>query len=338
MVPKISVIMSVYKEPVEWMCQSIDSILDQTFGDFEFIIINDNPSRDDNHCILRQYAEKDSRIVIISNLENIGLTKSLNKGLDIAKGEYIARMDADDISMPDRLEKQLLFMDSNPDVIASGAQAVMINETGKKIGQWSVSTEWTDLIRSLLFRSPIVHPLAFFKRTVNNIPIYYDESYVCSQDYALWATLIKDHKIVNLDDILLQYRISTQQISTKNNDLQTECAIRIQEYIFNNFNYKVNASVKNTIEAITKNHITKIECHVLINDVVTFAKTNNNLGGSIMRTHLFKSVCNYVPFHYNIFCCFALSVRLSLSIKKFDFYSFASMLYKCVSRKRQRGA
>lgn len=332
--PKISVIMSVYKEPVDWMKLAIESILHQTYSDFEFIIINDNPDRKENMTVLNLYASKDSRIIIISNEQNIGLTKSLNKGLKIAKGEYIARMDADDISMPIRFEKQVAFMDCNQDVLVSGAQAVMINEFGKKIGEWNVCKDWSDLKSSLLFRSPIVHPLAFFRRTINNNPIFYDESYTYSQDYALWSSLIKEHKIINLDDSLLLYRISTQQISTLNNESQTQCAIRIQEYIFETFNYIVNTSVKSTIEAITKKHNFKIECPVLLNDVLTFAKTNKKQGYSTIKTHLFKCVCNYAPYHYNILCCFTLVVRLSVSLNEFDFYSFASMLYKCLKNSR----
>ena len=92
---KISVIMSIYSEKEEWIKESIDSILSQTFRDFEFIIINDNPKRKQNENLLLEYSQKDNRIIVITNKENIGLTKSLNKGLSIAKGKYIARMDAD---------------------------------------------------------------------------------------------------------------------------------------------------------------------------------------------------------------------------------------------------
>lgn len=104
--PLVSVVMAIYNEPVEWMRQAIDSILYQSFKDFEFIIINDNPIRVENKEILDEYSAKDSRVIVVLNEENIGLTKSLNKGLAIASGEYIARMDADDIAMPERLRMQ----------------------------------------------------------------------------------------------------------------------------------------------------------------------------------------------------------------------------------------
>ena len=114
--PKISVLMSVYNEPIDWMRQAIESILNQTYKDFEFIIVNDNPEREENQFVLNEYRNKDSRIIILCNEHNIGLTKSLNKGLTVANGEYIARMDADDIALPKRFEKQALYLAKNKNV------------------------------------------------------------------------------------------------------------------------------------------------------------------------------------------------------------------------------
>lgn len=119
--PKVSVIMSVYKEPVEWLHESIDSILNQTFTDFEFIIICDNPSYDEGIALLYAYKEKDHRIVLIENEKNLGLTKSLNKGITVAKGDFIARMDADDISLPERFEKQMSLLEKHPEIGVCGS-------------------------------------------------------------------------------------------------------------------------------------------------------------------------------------------------------------------------
>ncbi|MFJ1380822.1 glycosyltransferase family 2 protein [Capnocytophaga canimorsus] len=103
---RISIIMAIYNEKIEWMRQSIDSILNQTFSDFEFIIINDNPQMRDNQLLTSEYVKKDKRIKKIHNEQ---LTKSLNKGLKIAEGQYIARLNADDIALPKRFEKQVYF-------------------------------------------------------------------------------------------------------------------------------------------------------------------------------------------------------------------------------------
>ena len=132
---KISVIMSIYSEKEEWIKESIDSILSQTFRDFEFIIINDNPKRKENENLLLEYSQKDNRIIVITNKENIGLTKSLNKGLSIAKGKYIARMDADDISFPTRFQKQIDFLDKNTEYVLCGANISYFGSEEKIIEQ-----------------------------------------------------------------------------------------------------------------------------------------------------------------------------------------------------------
>lgn len=213
--PKISVVMSVYKEPVEWMRQSIDSILNQTYTDFEFIIINDKPDREENVQLLNEYANRDNRIRIITNEENIGLTKSLNKGISIAQGEYIARMDADDISMPERFEKQISYLALHSECVALGTAAVFINDNGDKVGNLNVCLG-DKKIRSLcLFVSPIVHPSVIFKKTINGVITKYNTTYRYAQDYELWCTLSKE-VINNLPDVLMQYRKSNKQISNAN--------------------------------------------------------------------------------------------------------------------------
>ena len=110
---KISVLMSVYNAD-KYLTEAMDSILAQTYPDFEMIVVNDK-STDKSGDILKAFAQKDPRIVILENAQNLGLTRSLNRGLAIAKGEYVARMDADDISAPDRFQKQVAFLDMHPD-------------------------------------------------------------------------------------------------------------------------------------------------------------------------------------------------------------------------------
>ena len=113
--PRISVLMGVYNEKISWINESVESILHQSYQNFEFIIIDDNPSNNEVKSYLLNLKEKDERVIVIFNDYNIGLTKSLNKGLAIAKGEYIARMDADDISFVSRFEKQVSYLDNHPE-------------------------------------------------------------------------------------------------------------------------------------------------------------------------------------------------------------------------------
>lgn len=227
--PAVSVIMSVYKEPAEWLQQTIDSILNQTFRDFEFIIICDNPQGLDNIALLNQYAQKDSRIRLVFNEENIGLTKSLNKGLAVAKGKYIARMDADDISMPTRFEKQYAYMESHPNVTVLGTA---IKYIGK--GAWHKFNDFFSLtneaIRAqMLFDNALVHPSVFIRKSVlDKNKIKYDESYRHSQDYRLWEQLMEYGEFANLPDKLLKYKISPNQITSSRTDSQSISADKIR--------------------------------------------------------------------------------------------------------------
>lgn len=230
--PRISVVMSVYKEPVEWIRQSIKSIVNQTFHDFEFIIVNDNPDRKENAQLLNEYALKDNRIRIITNEENIGLTKSLNKGISVAKGEYIARMDADDISLPERFEKQISYMNNHPEIIASGTGSFIIDESGHVCDISNATTDPVSIRTTLIFKTAISHPSAIIRKEFNGISIQYDEHFRFAQDYALWGFLAC-YSLGNIREPLIKYRISREQISTSRRVEQDAYAREIKQYIIN---------------------------------------------------------------------------------------------------------
>lgn len=211
--PRVSVVMSVYKEPVDWLRQSVDSILNQTFTDFEFIIICDNPGYKIGIAALKEYALRDSRIKLVFNESNIGLTKSLNKGLIQATGEYIARMDADDISMPTRFENQVTFLDAHKDCIVCGTRVKYIGNVKwwrRPNADWIKINDVENKGR-LIIGSPFAHPTIMMRRLS---PIqHYDENIRRSQDYDLWIRLSGKGQFYNLPQSLLFYRVSPTQIS-----------------------------------------------------------------------------------------------------------------------------
>jgi glycosyltransferase involved in cell wall biosynthesis len=212
-IPTISVIMSVYNEKVEWMHESINSILNQTFSDFEFIIINDNPTRIENSQLLEEYQKKDNRIIVLTNEQNIGLTKSLNKGIKIAKGKYIARMDADDISLPERFEKQIKVMENNPSIIVCGSKIKVFGER-KNTYYMPIVEKSNDIKDLLIIRNGISHPSVLVRKDIlimNNI--VYDENYIYTQDYKLWTDLYDLGDFHNIQEILLLYRTSKSHAS-----------------------------------------------------------------------------------------------------------------------------
>lgn len=231
---KVSVLMSVYKEPIDWLRQSINSILYQTFKDFEFIIICDNPEYDEGIRLLKEYSQKDNRIVLIFNKENLGLTKSLNKGLAIAKGEYFARMDADDISMANRLERQYAYMEEHPEVIVLGTN---IEHIGKKpiiSGNDSIKFDDASIRAQMILVNCIAHSSVMLRKSVLDCnDIHYDENYRQSQDYRLWELLMPYGRFACLREKLLKYRMSDQQITRSQKRGQTNLAggirLRLQQ-------------------------------------------------------------------------------------------------------------
>ena len=131
--PLVSVIMSVYNEKESWLIESIESMLNQSYRSLEFIIILDNPDNKKLENIIENYSSRDSRIRYFKNGENLGLVRSLNKALSHVEGDFIARMDADDISMPGRIEKQFNYLKSHPDIDFMGARCINIDEEGTEL-------------------------------------------------------------------------------------------------------------------------------------------------------------------------------------------------------------
>ena len=210
--PKVSVLMSVFNGD-RYLQQAIGSILNQSYTDFEFVIVDDGSSQATKEILT---AQKDRRIVLITNPSNIGLTKSLNLGLAKCRGEYIARMDSDDISHSERLERQVAFLDQNPEISVTGTQIRVIDHTGKILeysnisrGTTALSCRWQHL-----FDSPVAHPSAMFRREiVYNKLGGYDETFTTSQDYELWSRVIKFHEIANLEEVLLDFRSHSGSVS-----------------------------------------------------------------------------------------------------------------------------
>ena len=206
---KISVIMPVYNGE-KYLNQAIDSILNQTYSDFEFIIINDC-STDSTEEIVQSYS--DDRIVYLKNEKNSGVAATLNRGLEAARGEYIARMDADDISHPERIEKQVRYMDNNPDVGVCGANAIVF-ESGEDKYKLVYSEFDEDIRIDMIFNTPFAHPAVIIRNEVlilNNIK--YDEQFEKSEDYKMWYDILSISKGHNLMDFLLRYRHHSKQVS-----------------------------------------------------------------------------------------------------------------------------
>ena len=223
--PVVSVIMAV-KDGERYLRQAVDSILQQTFRDFEFIIINDC-STDGSMNILNEYTDR--RIRIYSNEENIGLTRSLNIALGYCRCEYVARMDADDICLPDRFNMQVDFLNAHPDVSVVGTGFMMIEEDGTPISEKHFPTD-DDLIRwALCFYNPIVHPSVMMRLSTVKQVGGYDPTLAQSQDYDLWWRLSFISKLANLEPICVLLRQHSRQITSVYRNNQFEQGTKIDQ-------------------------------------------------------------------------------------------------------------
>lgn len=206
--PKVTVLMPVYNGE-KYLRESVDSILNQTFTDFELLVINDG-STDSSMDILSTY--NDPRLKIVTNEQNLRLIKTLNKGIDLATGTYIARMDCDDIADSKRLELQVQYMDNNLDVAVCGTGVKVI---GKNLKPWQLSGS-AELIKNCLYvRSCMIHPSVMMRTDIlkeNNI--YYDLDYAHAEDYELFQRISEKYKVVNLKEPLLNYRWSDTSVSS----------------------------------------------------------------------------------------------------------------------------
>jgi glycosyltransferase involved in cell wall biosynthesis len=203
----ISVILPVYNGE-KYLKESIESILNQTYTNFEFIIINDG-SKDSSLEIIREYEKEDERIVVVSR-ENKGLIATLNEGIEKAKGKYIARMDQDDISLPERFERQIKVIKNN-NIMVCGTYTKIIDEDGKYIKDGIVPTQHDEIVKKLLeCTNPLFHPTVMFKKFDN---IFYNELAHNCEDYELWLKYTEIGKIENLPEYLLKYRIELNSIT-----------------------------------------------------------------------------------------------------------------------------
>jgi len=217
--PEVSVIMPVYNGE-KYLKESIESILNQSFSNFEFIIIDDC-STDDSLRIIEKYG--DPRIALVKNEKHMGITRSLNFGISMAKGKYIARMDCDDISMPKRLKKQFLFMEKNKDVGICGSWIETIGDGEGEIWRYPISFD--DIKAYLLFASCIIHPSVMIRKKSLGL-LKYNENLENAQDYELWTRMVDDTIVVNLPDLLLKYRVNKTSLS---NQLKKKNADSIRE-------------------------------------------------------------------------------------------------------------
>ena len=260
--PKISVIMPVYNTKGEYLEASIQSILNQTYKNFEFLIIDDGSTNPETKNILSSYRFKDRRIRLIKGNHN-GIAKSLNILISKSRGEYIARMDSDDISMPDRFEKEVRILDKNSNVGLVSSRIKYFGYRNDKL-VYPESPSYFDMIRE----NQIAHPTVMFRRSLG---VEYPVEFPYAEDYALWSNLIHKTTIYVIPEELLLYRIHQDMSSNKHMQDQFASANRIKNNMLN-FLSK-DEDVKHLIMYI----IFHPEEAKRINDIYVNKKTRNHI-------------------------------------------------------------
>lgn len=208
--PKVTVLMAVYNGEC-YIQEAIGSILSQTFDDFEFLIINDG-STDSTRKIICSY--NDPRIRLVDNDQNFGLTRSLNNGLKLAEGEFIARIDADDVSDSERLAKQVAFLETHPDVALVGTWYKEIDAQGKPISDGNLPCDYTQIRWHLLFYCPFVHSAVMLRKSPVLEKIgFYNEALSYSMDYELWLRIARELPVANLDEYLVRLRVNPHSMT-----------------------------------------------------------------------------------------------------------------------------
>lgn len=233
--PVISVILPVYNGKVH-LSECIESVLSQTFQDFEFIIVND-ASTDNTSQILKDFAVRDERIIVVTHEVNQKQTIAANTAIKNAKGKYLARMDADDVALPNRLKRQVTFLEENTKIGLLGSWVDIINDDSKIIEQWKTASEPGVLNWNLLFGTSFAHSSVMMRSDIVKKVGYYQSPE--AEDYDLWSRISRIAKVANLPEVLQQKRVWAGQLALKVPTETRDCVVQIMQ---KNINHLINDS------------------------------------------------------------------------------------------------
>lgn len=233
--PLVSVIMPVYNGEM-YLANAIASILTQTETDFEFLIIDDHSS-DTSFKILSHFAKKDRRIRLFQNKQNCGLAKSLNTLIPNTRGKYVARMDGDDISLPNRFATQISYLEKHPDIVACGAQVELIDENGHTIGTKKFPTT-PKKCRNWIMNFMVIQPPLLMARGDSMRKCAYDEKLFANDDIPLHFQLLQFGQLSNVDEILFQYRLLKNSLTHTNPKQIYFKALKVRLHAIKNGYYK----------------------------------------------------------------------------------------------------
>lgn len=231
--PMVSIVMANYNGGL-YLRECVNSVLEQSYRNFEFIIIDDCSTSDDYTYLS---SLDDSRIRLHRNTINEGQTKSLNTGLQLARGKYIARMDSDDVCLPHRLSEQVDFLEKNSEIVLLGSQAIIIDEYGDQTGEIVCATTPDNIWAYSFFANPFIHSSIMFRsELITEHKFRYDESYI-NQDFELWSRILPRFQTSNLSSHLIKYRVHSNNMTSRHFDenLHNTAKIIVNRAKYENF-------------------------------------------------------------------------------------------------------
>jgi glycosyltransferase involved in cell wall biosynthesis len=309
----VSVIIPCYNAS-KYVEKAVRSIMEQTYNNLEILVANDC-STDNTLEILELLSKEDSRIKIINNDQNLKIVKTLNKLISIANGKYIARMDADDISLPDRIEKQVFFLEENHEYALCGTNAWHINESGNIIGKSNLPLTYEDNKFYLDYYSTFYHPTIMIRSDVYKNNLYSDD-FLYAEDYELWCRLIFKEKIkaANLNERLFKYRFFQTQSSSVHHQEQ----ITASSKIFDSYEIIDKKDVhqhKNVFFMHDKKNVNEAE----------FAYIKKQYKELCKKNFLYSYECLHKLF-YHVFMCYSKTVLLQFILRPKGIITFIKIL------------
>lgn len=323
----ISVLMPVFNAEL-YLVESIRSVLDQDYGEIEFIIVDDG-STDGSQEIIRKFEKEDNRILYLKKENNSGIVDTLHYGLEYVSGDYVARMDADDICMHNRLSRQMIFMENNSlDICGSGVKCFGMSHSIKKYPETH-----DELITNLfLYGSTIAHPTALFKTEVlHNQP--YSDKFLWAEDYALWLDIgfSSNYRLGNCPEILLSYRVHEKQASTAYRVKQKQSTKKACDYfltkqfgLFTDQELEANYILSREHKKGTFQNI--IDYGSLVEKVITVVE-KNKISRKFLDKRLYH-VCKKNAFHGSIIGNLFLKNAESPLVRQRAWFAIMAMLKK----------
>lgn len=311
---KVSVIMSTYKTPSEFLEEAINSILNQTYEHLELIIVCDG----DKEEYEKIKEIKDKRLKVLLNNSNKGLPYSLNLAIEKSDGDYIARMDSDDIACEDRIQKQVDFLEKNKNVGVCGTEAILF---GAQRGRKSIYLKSNNEIKvQILYRATLIHPTVMVRREVYE-KYKYNEQFIYAQDFELWSRVSEEYDIAVIPTIGLKYRMHNKQASSEKKVEQASLSMKTIKNNSKKITGKFEEKVCETLYVLGgRKELTKENCYEISKNIDYIIENNKNYDTNILKKVLYNRFFELVIKNRII------NLKFGILKKCFKWYNFAEIL------------